>query len=277
MSSYPTSTGGEGRALRDSTGTVFNTRKAYTKSLCEASKHFFIATNNLCKVESLVIAGTAHLKDKLLHSSFLDPRISAVTKAETVTVAYGGTRGLRQAMEQCQELVKDDKWKKQEKHLEKLFFSMSRALPVAFGLNEVLSVHQAYAAEEIFLYEDMQVEMFVFELQEKLLSGVNELPKHLYCLVKSGEEVEEVWKEKMGKYGEFLDFYDIKEEENLVDWILNNCNGAKVRLISETSEMGSQFVNGLEGCAAIVSPDRKDVLEQFGENGSEEGDLEEFL
>jgi len=234
----------------------------------------------MCKVQSVIIAGTAHLKDKLLQSSFLDPRIASVTKQETMKVSYGGLRGLHQVLEKSGSFEEDIKSKEQQKQLSKLYESMSRGLPVAFGHHQVFQVHQMWASQDIFVHENLDITVFTFERLEDLgdRKEAVSLPLILHCLVKEGEDLEDVWKEKMDSFGEFKQFYFVSDEQNLVDWFLQNPNGSNVHLISESCEMGVQFVKGLEGICSIVSPERKDILDQFDQaqddDENEEGDGE---
>lgn len=245
--------------------------------MCDVSASFFIDKQScLPNVSKIIIGGTAHLKDKMLNSSSLDPRLVAITSKETLSLAYGGMRGLKQAIEVSTSFLCETKVKEEQKQLQFLFDSMSRGFPVAFGFEQVLHAHNLWAIEHLFIYENLNVPIFHFHLFPQIIEAndpkFETFPKILTFTLDKNQTLEQVWSQKFEeKYGKLGQFYEVKEEK-LIDWFLQNKNGAKIYLISDSSEIAQQFIEGLNGIAAIVT--KPEVLDQFQQNDDEDDEEE---
>jgi peptide chain release factor subunit 1 len=125
-------------------------RNSYVKKVSEIITNLFL-TNNVMNVEGVILAGQSDLKNEL--SQVLDPRIKVL---KTVDTNYGGEDGLNQAIELCDDVLKDVKLSKEKKVLQAFFNEINvDAGRYCFTMKETMECLEMGAVETLIVYENM--------------------------------------------------------------------------------------------------------------------------
>ncbi|ADM11483.1 peptide chain release factor subunit 1 [Encephalitozoon intestinalis ATCC 50506] len=125
-------------------------RNAYVKKVAEIAGNLFL-TNCIMNVEGLVLAGQSDLKHEL--SQALDNRIKVI---KTVDTNYGGEGGLNQAIELCEDILKDVKLSKEKKVLQKFFDEINtESGKFCFTMKETMQCLEMGAVETLIVYENL--------------------------------------------------------------------------------------------------------------------------
>ncbi|AFN82966.1 peptide chain release factor subunit 1 [Encephalitozoon romaleae SJ-2008] len=125
-------------------------RNAYVKKVGEIAGNLFL-TNCIMNVEGVILAGQSDLKNEL--SRVLDSRIKVI---KTVDTNYGGEGGLNQAIELCEDILKDVKLSKEKKVLQKFFNEINtESGKFCFTMKETMQCLEMGAVETLIVYENL--------------------------------------------------------------------------------------------------------------------------
>lgn len=128
-------------------------RQAYVKKVAETCTNVFI-TNSMSNVEGLVLAGHSDLKNEL--NSIIDQRLTVI---KTVDTNYGGKNGLNQAIELCEDVLRDVRFSKEKKILQKFFEELNLDTGLyCYGLKATLSCLESGAVETLIVWENIELE-----------------------------------------------------------------------------------------------------------------------
>ncbi|WUR03443.1 eukaryotic peptide chain release factor subunit 1 (ETF1) [Vairimorpha necatrix] len=124
-------------------------RFAYIKKVSEIITNLYL-TNNVSNVEGLILAGQSDLKNEL--ARILDPRVKVI---KTVDTNYGGESGLNQAIELCEDVLKDVKLSKEKKILQEFFNEINLDTgKYCFTLKETMYCLEMGAVETLIVWEN---------------------------------------------------------------------------------------------------------------------------
>lgn len=125
-------------------------RNAYVKKVSEIATSLFL-TNNVMNVEGLMLGGQSDLKNELMQA--LDNRIRVI---KTVDTNYGGEEGLNQAIELCEDVLKDVKLSKEKKAIQAFLNEINTdSGKFCFTMRETMQCLEMGAVETLIVYENL--------------------------------------------------------------------------------------------------------------------------
>lgn len=128
-------------------------RLAYTKKVAEMITNIFI-TNSISNVEGLILGGHSDLKNELM--PFIDQRLTVIKAVDT---NYGGRNGLNQAIELSEDVLKDVRFSKEKKILQKFFEELNLNTGLyCYGYKATISCLEAGAIETLIVWENSDLE-----------------------------------------------------------------------------------------------------------------------
>lgn len=216
-------------------------RHNYVRKVAELAVQFFI-TNDRPNVSGLVLAGLADFKTELNASDMFDPRLQAIV-IKVVDVSYGGDNGFNQAIELASEVLHNVKFIREKKLISQFFDEIAQdSGKYCFGVDDTLKALEIGAVESLLVYENLETQRLVLKNNS------------------SGEEkIVYYSKEQMANQNNFRDEasgtdLETIESISLLEWFANNYKkfGAKLEIVTNRSQEGSQFVKGFGGIGGIL-------------------------
>jgi len=217
-------------------------RHNYVRKVAEESARIFIHDDK-CNVSGLVMAGSADFKVELSQSDMFDLRLRAKI-VDTVDVSYGGENGFNQAIELSAAALGNVKFIAEKKLIKGFFDEISiDSGKYCFGVDETMKALEMGAIERLIVWENLQVVRVQFAKREGEESAVVKFlrPEQMKLPDKftdpaTGEDMEP------------------EEEMALLEWLATNYKdfGAKLEIITDKSQEGSQFVTGFGGIGGLL-------------------------
>lgn len=128
-------------------------RLAYIKKVAEMITNIFI-TNCVSNVEGIILGGHSDLKNEL--TPFIDQRLTIIKAVDT---NYGGKNGLNQAIELCEDVLKDVRFSKEKKILQRFFDELNLNTGLyCYGYKATISCLEAGAIETLVVWENSDLE-----------------------------------------------------------------------------------------------------------------------
>lgn len=169
-------------------------------------------TDDKCNVKGIIMAGSAEFKDVLAGCDMLDPRLKSKIIAR-IDVAYGMELGLNCALEQAGGHLEANELVEEQKVISDYMNIIANdGGNVSFGIDETLKAMELGAADQVIVWEGLQTKMSEVHVGE----NSNEL---------------------------------------FIDWLCDTGsreNGCTVKIITDRTSHGSQFVKGFGGIGAIL-------------------------
>jgi len=192
-------------------------------------------------VEGLVIAGSAQLKDDV--NQKLDKRLSSIVVA-VVDIQYGGESGFNQAINLSQSKLSDLKLIHEQKLLSGFFEEIARDGHYCIGIEDTMYALTSGLVEKLLLWPGIP------HLRHELVSVSDPEVKKI-VFVKQDQKKNEDDLNNINKD------WNIISSVPIVDWILENYKsfGAVVEIVSDQTDVGSQFVKGFGGLGGILRYD----------------------
>lgn len=128
-------------------------RQAYVKKVAEICTNVFI-TNSISNVEGIILAGHSDLKNEL--NPIIDQRLTVI---KTVDTNYSGKNGLNQAIELCEDVLKDVRFSKEKKILQKFFEELNLNTGMyCYGFKATISCLESGAIDTLIVWENLDLE-----------------------------------------------------------------------------------------------------------------------
>lgn len=215
-------------------------RHNYVRKVAELAVQFYI-TNDRPNVSGLVLAGLADFKTELSASDMFDPRLQNII-IKIVDVSYGGDNGFNQAIELASEVLHNVKFIREKKLISQFFDEIAQdSGKYCFGVDDTLKALEIGAVESLLVYENLETQRMVLKNNS------------------SGEEkIVYFSKEQIANQNNFRDAtgtdLETVESISLLEWFANNYKkfGAKLEIVTNRSQEGSQFVKGFGGIGGIL-------------------------
>lgn len=215
-------------------------RHNYVRKVAELAVQFYI-TNDRPNVSGLVLAGLADFKTELSASDMFDPRLQNII-IKIVDVSYGGDNGFNQAIELASEVLHNVKFIREKKLISQFFDEIAQdSGKYCFGVDDTLKALEIGAVESLLVYENLETQRMVLKNNS------------------SGEEkIVYFSKEQIANQNNFRDAtgtdLETIESISLLEWFANNYKkfGAKLEIVTNRSQEGSQFVKGFGGIGGIL-------------------------
>lgn len=158
-------------------------RLAYVKKIAEICTSLFIS-NSKSNVDGLILGGLADLKHEL--KPLIDQRLSVLKIVDT---NYGGKNGLNQAIELSDEFLKDVKYLKEKKILQKFFDEINLDTgKYCYGYNATMAALESGAIEELIVYENLNVKKDEEDFVDWIAENYNNYGCMLYFVSNSSGE-----------------------------------------------------------------------------------------
>ena len=184
-------------------------------------------TDEKCNVKGLIMAGSAEFKDVLASCDTLDPRLRTNIIAR-IDVPYGMEQGLHHALHQAGEQLDANELVEEQKLIaEYMNIIASDNGNVSFGFDETVRAMELGAADRVIVWEGLQTKM------NEINIGVN-------------------------------------TNDLFVDWLCDTGAreyGCTVKIVTDRTSHGNQFVKGFGGIGAIL---RWDIGDDNIENASDD-------
>lgn len=127
-------------------------RQAYVKKVNEICTSLFI-TNSVSNVEGIILAGHSDLKNEL--SQIIDQRLTVIKAVDT---NYGGKNGLNQAIELCEDVLRDVRFSKEKKLLQEFFNQLNLDTGLfCYGYKATMSCLESGAVDTLIVWENLEL------------------------------------------------------------------------------------------------------------------------
>jgi len=206
----------------------------YTTKVCEiALYHFIDHSTTLPNVSGLILAGSAQLKEDV--QSKLDQRLSRIIVA-IVDIQYGGESGFNQAINLTKNSLGNLKFIHEQKVISSLFEEINKDGHYALAVEDTLYALISGLLDTLLIWNNLSI--IRWELEK---TNEPNLTKVIY--LDEGKTLEE----------NDLD-WTIRSHMPLLDWILEHYGefGANLELISDQTDVGTQFVRGFGGIGGLM-------------------------
>jgi len=223
----------------------------------------FYITNDKPNVTGLILAGLADFKTELGASDMFDPRLQAII-LKVVDVSYGGDNGFNQAIELSAEVLHNVKFLREKKLISTFFDEIAQDTGrYCFGVDETLKALTYSAVEILIVWENLEIQRVTLRNTQTATEKV------VYINKDQQTERAHLKDEATGQELEVVDTI------SLLEWLANNYKnyGAKLDIVTNRSQEGSQFCKGFGGLGGILR--YKLDLTEFEEDGAEDDDTPE--
>ncbi|KAJ5079483.1 peptide chain release factor subunit 1 [Anaeramoeba ignava] len=216
-------------------------RHNYVRKVAETAAQLFLS-NSVPNVQGLILAGSADFKTELSKSDLFDARLQGVV-IKVVDIAYGGENGFNQAIELAAESLADVKFIQEVKVINEYFEHVRLDTnKYCFGVFDTIKALESGAVEKLVVWDSIDVIRYLVENSET---------EKVYPIFLNEEQRQKPESFIDPKTGQQL---EIRQQEPLSEWIANNYKkyGAKIEIVSNKSQEGSQFCRGFGGIGAIL-------------------------
>ena len=216
-------------------------RHNYIRKVAETALTVFMTQGKL-NVEGLILAGSADLKIELSQSDLLDKRLQGKIM-KIVDISYGGETGFNQAIDLATDVLSNVKFIKEKQMICRYFDQIYQDTgKYCFGIEDTLKALELGAAEIVIAWEALDITRYVLRDNSKETEIIVHLTPEqeqnpVYFFDKeNGKELE------------------IVESVLLLEWLAEKYKlfGAKLALVSDKSQEGSQFCKGFGGIGGIL-------------------------
>jgi len=216
-------------------------RHNYVRKCAEYAVHNFIQQDKV-NVEKIVLAGSAAFKTELFNSDLFDGRLKDKVIKPLLDVSYGGENGFNQAIKLSQESLSNLKFVAEKKLLTNYFTEISRDSGLyCFGVRDVIAALEQSAVSIIIAWEELQYERIT-------MKDPSTSDTEVKFLTKEQLTDDNNFKTKDGQN------LDVVDRCDLVEWLAQHFKdyGAKLELVTDKTQEGTQFVRGFGGIGAML-------------------------
>jgi len=216
-------------------------RHNYVRKVAEASTQQFISSDKVL-VAGIILAGSAGLKEELRKSDLFDNRLKKIV-LQTIDVSYGGQNGFNQAIQLSQETLRDVKYVKEKKMLTRYMAEVAQDTgKYCFGVDHTLRAFDMGAIDILIVWDNLTITRY------KVKNPATGDEDYLHL---NKEQIKNETNFKDKRTGVTL---DIVSKKNLLEWITENykTKQAKLSIVTDRSQQGSQFVKGFGGIGGIL-------------------------
>ncbi len=218
--------------------------KEFLKKVGEEANKIFLEMN----VKGIIIGGPGFAKEDFINGNYLDYRLREKILG-IITTQYLGEEGLREALHEAKELIRESRYVKEREVFEQLMSLATRSPElIASGFNEVNKALNEGKVDVLIIHEGLGGRVF-----KVLCENVDMDP--LEVLITSEFELKKFEERAKKMCDKYQSSYKIELiSEDIIEYLMNKATniGARVEIISEASEIGEMFKNAFKGIAAIL-------------------------
>lgn len=200
-------------------------RQNYLRKVAEHTNKIFIKDDKTI-VEGIIVAGSGSLKNQLVQSKIVDPRLLKIVM-DTFDTSYGGEIGLNQAIELSCETFLDIQYETEKKIIDSFMNEIVMdSKKYIYGLKDTMEMFENGIVTKLIVWEDLPF----YRVLTK--DGV------LYV-----KEIDENLSEK------------VLEKQKLMEYLIDNYQkkNSKLEIITNKTSEGNQFVIGFGGIGGFLS------------------------
>lgn len=261
------------KAPLGSNGCGFSARCVYINKVSELATNYFIE-NDQCNVAGIILAGAAEFKDRLLNC-ITDVRLREKILA-TLTIAYGGDAGFRQAIAMSCDIIKSSRYLEESKLLNSFFSEIAKDNDlICYGISQTMKALESGCISKLLVWDNIELYRYVFESPKQRIiqfSTCSSLAKKNFTLLSKVTFLD--WVMGADDDGSF-DHLDGLSSEQIEQIIRQRTCNASIELISDTSPQGSQFCRGFGGIGGFLLFRPTFLDDESEEEEGEEEDIEE--
>ncbi|MHA1615765.1 MAG: peptide chain release factor aRF-1 [Candidatus Njordarchaeales archaeon] len=218
--------------------------KEFLKKVAEEANKVFLDLD----IKGLIIGGPGFAKEDFLESEYLDYRLRQKILGK-VTTQYLGEEGLREALYEARELIKESKYIREKEIVDELM-RLAATSPelVAYGFQEVNKALNEGKIEKLIIHEELRGYVVRVSCERVDIDPIEVLVTSDF----ERKKVEERASKLCSKYGSSPKVEVISDD--VVEYLMNKAKniGAEVEFISSEGEIGEMFLNAFKGIAAIL-------------------------
>ncbi len=218
--------------------------KDFLKKVADEANKIFLNMD----IKGLIIGGPGYAKEDFADSNYLDYRLRKKIIG-IVTTQYMGEEGLRDALYEARELMKEAKYVREKEIFDKLMrTAMTSPSLVAYGFREVNKALDEGRVDTLIILENIKGKVVKIYCENVEMDPIyvmiiddSELPK-----------MEERAQKLCSKYGANSKVEIVSDD--VVDFLVDKAHktGANVELISPEGETGRMLLNTFKGIAALL-------------------------
>ena len=234
---------------------VTESRHNYIRKVGEGLTKAFI-TNDVPNVKGLILAGSAEFKNKLQKSDLFDPRLTPIVM-KVVDISYGGELGFNQAIELSQDALKNVKFIREKKILEKFYEEIAKdSGKYVFGIKDTMEAIENGVVDILIIWENIDF------IRLTLKDNKNQIRVET---VSSRKVIGQKYKPDDSDVE-----YEIVENISLSEWLLDNYKKyvSQLEIVTDKTSEGNQFVKGFGGIGGILRYKLEQNFEDIEENYS---------
>ncbi len=216
----------------------------FLKKVGEEANKIFLQMD----IKGLIVGGPGFAKEEFIDGNYLDYRLREKIIG-IVTTQYLSEEGLREALEEAKELIRDSRYAKEREIYEELM-SLSIRSPelVAYGFREVNNALDQGKVDKLVIVEDLKGKIIRIYCKNVDIDPIE-------TMVTSDIEINKM-KERAKKICSKYQSEPVIEvvSEDVVDYLFEKAKktGAKVEFISPEGEIHDMFRSAFKGIAAIL-------------------------
>jgi peptide chain release factor subunit 1 len=160
----------------------------------------------------------------------------------SLSLLLGGENGFNQAIELSADALAGVKFIREKKLLTQYFSEIAQETgKYAFGVKDTLQALELGSAEELIVWEQLDVNRIVLKHKE---TGVDKI---VYLTERQEKDPKNFKAEDGGDL-------EIVDRQTLLEWLAENFKnfGAKLNFVTDKSQEGSQFCRGFGGIGALL-------------------------
>ncbi len=217
--------------------------KEFFSKVAERANELFLKHD--ANLKGMITAGPGITKNEFLTMDKLDHRIKDRLLG-TLDVSYTDESGIREAMQQSDQLLKDAEVTKERLLINRFFEEVAKDDLAAYGEKEVLEAIEIGKASEVLVSEGLEWEVIKFRCEDcgkEFEFALKEDDKE-----SERKELEKKCPECGSEKTEEL------EEIGYIDFLLEKARstGAELRIISTETPEGEQFLQSFSGIGALL-------------------------
>ncbi len=218
--------------------------KEFLKKVGEEANKIFLSLD----IKGIIVGGPGFAKEEFIDGKYLDYRLREKIIG-TVSTQYLSEAGLREALHEAQNLIRESRYVRERRIYEELMeISIKTPELVAYGFNEVNRALNEGKVGKLIVHENLRGKVVRISCENADIDPID------FMIIDDFElrKIEERGKKICSKYNSKLRVDVVSED--VVDYLVEKAKrmGADIEFISSEGEIGNMFISAFKGLAAIL-------------------------
>jgi peptide chain release factor subunit 1 len=207
-------------------------RHNYITKVGEFMLQYFIGADTNVNVAGIILAGSAEMKDKLNDDKNLDIRLKKAI-VNVITISYGGQRGFDEAIQLSSSVLSGLKCIQEQKELQIFFEHVAKDTGmISYGIQQTMTALELGSIAKVIVSDKLQDRRFVIKDTKNNVEVIT---------IKYAKETPDLPESSV-----------IVEDQEILDWLVDNYKKYNVVIVSDTTSEGTQFYKGFGGLGGIL-------------------------